>query len=160
MNLNTKCISTSSGDIWWGNVFSANVPFLINNNIHYIVNLGAYVPQNDISQLYIDANLKRYFYFPIADSEEQNLLPSLEQVSKIVEDIHKDRDSVLIHCYAGRNRSGAVVADLMCSDLKKKFPDISRYNLMENIIGELRAMTGGLALTNLSFVKQLVTLKR
>ena len=81
------------------------------------------------------------------DEHDFNIIPVAQKAISFIRDILKEENNgVLIHCYCGVNRSGAVAAAYMTSELS--------YSLYESIV--LLRHVRGTVLTNTEFIKQLV----
>jgi protein-tyrosine phosphatase len=96
-------------NIYIGNIISAqNKDFIKNNNISIIINCS-----NDIPNYFILDNSIQYYRLPIDDSLETydiNLMSELlPKYVKIIDDAIKENKNILVHCYAGRQRSACLV---------------------------------------------------
>ena len=60
-----------------------------------------------INQLTID-NIK-FHDFRISDSPSQPIRKVLEETGKLIDEIHRNGEKVLVHCHAGVSRSSSVV---------------------------------------------------
>ena len=118
---NANCIipnTDKSGALWLGNYKSAIDPvFLKDNNINVIINCSI-----DLPYIYDILDLKEHglsklqtFRIPVYDSLLEHDIVIMEQYLStvlpfIVTQLFTKHNNVLVHCYAGKQRSGCCVA--------------------------------------------------
>ena len=97
-------------NLFLGDITSArNSNFIKTKNIEVIINCS-----NSIDNFFISSPNIKYYRCPIDDSLTEydiNLMKIyLPQFVKIIDNSLKDNKVVLVHCYAGRQRSAIVIA--------------------------------------------------
>jgi hypothetical protein len=150
-----KRMTFSTGEVWWSSILSGiSTPFLRDKKIRHVINLGVPLHSSLRDELKRGSDLKSYTYYPVKDDENQNILPAVMGTWWIVQHAHERGESVLVHCFAGRNRSGAAMAKIVCEEYMrvKKIP---RKDAMTAAIAYLKIITKGMALTNTEFIRQL-----
>ena len=87
-----------------GTMGASNYQFLKNNEIKYVVNISDNVPnffrEREIDYLKIDKK---------DDGEEDITREDFDNAYKFILDTQKEGKNVLVHCYAGRSRSVALL---------------------------------------------------
>jgi protein-tyrosine phosphatase len=96
--------------LYIGNIVAAqDLSFIKNNNINVIINCS-----NDIPNYHVIDNNIEYHRIPIDDSLEEydiNLMSELlPKYVKIINNAISEKKNVLVHCYAGRQRSACLIA--------------------------------------------------
>ena len=90
-------------NIYLGSSFNAaNYNELINNKISVIINVT-----KDISNFYEKEKNIEYYKIPIYDINDESIIDYLENVYNFI--LKNKNKNILIHCFAGRSRSAAVV---------------------------------------------------
>ena len=130
--------------LWLGNIKSAyNINKLKKNNIKYIFNISTEIPN-----FYENDNYFKYYKFKVNDSlldRDINLMSEnlSNLVKKLAEAINNKDGNVLVHCFAGRQRSAILVAAYLVYKYKmnpreaydfilKKRPEAFHYNMSIN----------------------------
>lgn len=111
-----------------GNIQSAkDLNFITKNNIEVIINCS-----NNINNYFINNTNIKYYKCPIDDSLEEydiDLMKSyLPYFIKIIDESLSNNKSVLVHCYAGRQRSAALIAGYLM--YKKSMSIEDSYNFI------------------------------
>jgi len=146
--------SNNNGDLWLGNYKSAvDLSFINSNNISVIINCTAESPY--IFELYEPQDLiglkqLETMRIPVYDSLLEQDLNLMEKHFKIVlpfilKKCLKERKNILIHCWAGKQRSLAILAATLYVILDNnliKIPNLIKTNdqsqNMKNIINYIR----------------------
>lgn len=143
-----------NGTLFLGNAKAAlNLDFLVDNNINVIINCSVDIPYiyEILDPEYLCKENKNYcglrnletFRIPVYDSNLSHDIYLMEQylpkvLPFILEKLLKEKKNVLIHCFAGAQRSAAVVAALLyvLKDCENKSE--SRKRCMKDVIKYIR----------------------
>ena len=94
-------------NLWLGNILaSRNSKFFIDNNINVVVNCS-----KDI--VFSSKNTKNYRITVDDNLKEKEISIFFEYLEKIIPIIHNhliNNDIILIHCYAGKQRSASIIS--------------------------------------------------
>lgn len=110
--------------LWLGNrKAAANREFLQQNNITTVFNCTKDLP--------FDASIVRQYRVPVDDNLEAVEIANMERwapeiVYKLVSE-YKAGHKILVHCYAGMQRSAAVVAMMLIAVFHKPMDEVVRY---------------------------------
>ena len=110
--------------LWLGNrKAAANREFLQQNNITTVFNCTKDLPFN--------ASIVRQYRVPVDDNLEAVEIANMERwapeiVYKLVSE-YKAGHKILVHCYAGMQRSAAVVAMMLIAVFHKPMDEVVRY---------------------------------
>lgn len=110
--------------LWLGNrKVAANREFLQQNNITTVFNCTKDLP--------FDASIVRQYRVPVDDNLEAVEIANMERwapeiVYKLVSE-YKAGHKILVHCYAGMQRSAAVVAMMLIAVFHKPMDEVVRY---------------------------------
>lgn len=111
-NLNNNDVNYNKiiDHLYIGNIVAAqDISFLKKYNINVIINCS-----NDIPNYHTIDNKIDYYRIPIDDSLEEydiNLMSELlPQYVNIINNAINEKKNVLVHCYAGRQRSACLIA--------------------------------------------------
>ena len=110
--------------LWLGNrKAAANREFLQQNNITTVFNCTKDLP--------FDASIVRQYRVPVDDNLEAVEIANMERwapeiVYKMVSE-YKAGHKILVHCYAGMQRSAAVVAMMLIAVFHKPMDEVVRY---------------------------------
>lgn len=152
-----RCIRLRDGEVWWSGIPSAiSIPFLVSKGIKHVINLGVPLEESLENELKRRGELKSYTFYPVFDTEEQNILPAVNGAVWIVKSAHEKGEPVLVHCFAGRNRSGAVMAKIVADEFMRE-KNLTQRHATTSAISYLRLLTKNMALTNRSFISQLLS---
>jgi len=118
-------------NLWLGNLKAAHSEeFLTNHNITLVVNCSRDIPffSNTTKNVRISVNdnLKK--------NEIQRLYNYFSKAVDVIHDNLNDMQTILVHCYAGRQRSASIIAAYLM-----KYADM-RYEEAINIIKSKRAV--------------------
>jgi len=124
--------------LYLGNYNTAcNKEFIINNDIKLVINCSKNL---DIPYFY-DSNKINYFRIPINDSntlsDNQILNDNLDYTIDLIKKYRDNKKNVFVHCFAGMQRSAAVVFVYMLHELldyyHNNINNIEIYNMMKNM---------------------------
>lgn len=114
--------------LWLGNYLAAkDLKFLKDNNIKLVVNCS-----NNIDNFYEGTNIQiQYIRIPVDDSLLKKdfiiMMNYLPAVTQIINYVIQNNQNVLVHCYAGMQRSACVVAAYLMYYHKIKLYDAILY---------------------------------
>jgi len=108
--------------------------FIINNDIKLVINCS----KNLEIPYFYDSNKINYFRIPINDldtiDDNEILDNNLDYVVNLINKYRNNNDNVLVHCYAGMQRSAAVVFVYMLSELLNYYNNNKDNNEIKNKI--------------------------
>jgi protein-tyrosine phosphatase len=126
--------------LWLGNInISQNRDFIINNDIDVIVNCTPNIPYlelnnhdcNNINKELIKIRI------PVEDSLlEKDIILMEEYLKEVIPKLieyHAQNKNILIHCYAGKQRSAIVVATLLFKIFTKDHTTLSNTEVSEKV---------------------------
>ena len=104
-------------NLWLGNYHAAlDYNFVTSNNIDIIVNCTPDIPFIS-DQTNTQINKIQKIRIPVYDSQLEKDLILMEQYLKVIIPIlhtaYKENKKILVHCYAGKQRSAIVIASLL-----------------------------------------------
>ena len=142
--------SDINGNLWLGNAKAAlNINFLVDNNINVIINVSPDIPYVfDImdpemlckqNKNYCGLHHLETMRIPVFDSLLPHDIYLMEQylpqvLPYIIQKLYKEKKNVLVHCFAGAQRSAAIVAAVLYTlQEKENFPE-AKSKCMKKII--------------------------
>ena len=118
-----------SNYLYLGNYRAANdYEFIKNNDIKLVINCSKDLK---IPDFYNDLNIE-YYRIPINDSntfEDNKILnDNLDHVINLIDKYRLDKKNVFVHCYAGMQRSAAVILCYIMFKLKNDYNATDTFN--------------------------------
>jgi hypothetical protein len=142
--------SDINGNLWLGNMKAAlDLDFLVDNNISVILNISPDIPYIfDImdpemlckqNKNYCGLRQLDTMRIPVFDSLLPHDIYLMEQylpevLPYIIQKLYKERKNVLIHCFAGAQRSAVIVAALLYTVQEKGHLPEQKSKCMNDVI--------------------------